>query len=108
MLLLLDPWSEIREWIKIRIRNTAFLIPGYQSSKTLVFRNGDKGNLVFFSLFLGDPEFGWVGADGAGDNWLQDEAERAGAGGLAQHPQLLLQRLVERPRLQAHAGLPQV
>ncbi len=59
-------------------------------------------------LYLGDPELGWVGADGAGDNWLQDEAERAGAGGLAQHTQLLLQRLVERPRLQAHEGLPQV
>ena len=59
-------------------------------------------------MFSGNPEPGGVCANGPGHNWLQDEAERPGAGGLAQHPQLLLQRLVECARLQAHEGLPQV
>ncbi len=39
---------------------------------------------------------------------VQDQAERARPRPLAQRPQLLLQRLVEHPQLQAHEGLPKV
>ena len=51
-------------------------------------------------------EPGGLPADGARHRGLQDQAVRPRPRHLAQRPQLLLQRLVEYPCLQAHEGLP--
>ena len=82
------------------------IFPCGSEAETLVV--GRTLSDVVWSVSAGGPEPGRLDPDGLGDDWLQDEAECAGAGGLAQHPQLLLQRLVECARLQTHAGLPQV
>ena len=82
------------------------IFPCGSEAETLVV--GRTLSDVVWSVSAGGPEPGRLDPDGPGDDWLQDEAECAGAGGLAQHPQLLLQRLVECARLQTHAGLPQV
>ena len=50
----------------------------------------------------------WLPPDGSCHDWIQNQALRPGPGHLAQHSQLLLQRLVDHPRLQAHERLPQV
>merc|ERR1712211_120364 len=52
-------------------------------------------------------ESGWVSADGSGHDWLQDKVVSPGLGHLAQHPQLLLQCMLDHPRLQANERLPQ-
>merc|ERR1712126_596462 len=49
-----------------------------------------------------------ISVDGVGHCWLQDKAVCPGPRHLAQHPQLLLQCVVEHPRLQTHARLPQI
>ena len=50
-------------------------------------------------------EFDWISADGVGDDRLQDQVERLSLGCLAQHSQLLLQRMVDHPSLQTNEGL---
>ena len=65
--------------------------------------------ISYFHCHCADrAEPGGLPADGAGHRGLQDQAVRPRPRHLAQRPQLLLQRLVEHPRLQAHEGLPQV
>ena len=59
-------------------------------------------------MLVGCSEFGRLPPDGSGVYRVQDEAERPCPGHLAQHPQLLLQRLVEHPRLQTNEGFPQI
>ena len=54
------------------------------------------------------PEPGGLTPHGAGHHRLQDQALLPRPRHLAQHPELLLQRLVEHSRLQAHEGLPQI
>ena len=59
-------------------------------------------------LSLDYPEPGWLPVDGVGHDWIQDKVVSFGPGHLAQHPQLLFQRLVDHPSLQANERLPQV
>ena len=54
------------------------------------------------------PEPCRLPADGPRHHRLQDQAVRPGVGDLAQHPQLLFQRLVDHPGLQTHERLPQI
>ena len=54
------------------------------------------------------PEPCRLPADGSRHYRLQDQAVRPSVGDLAQHPQLLFQRLVDHPRLQTHERLPQI
>ena len=54
------------------------------------------------------PEPGRLPPHGARHHRLQDQALLLGSRHLAQHPQLLFQRLVEHSCLQAHERLPQV
>lgn len=61
---------------------------------------------IFFCLDCAKP--GWISPDGSGSCRIQDEAECPGPGHLVEHPQLLLQRLVEYTCLQTHARLPQI
>ena len=46
--------------------------------------------------------------DDLGNDRLQDQVVGLGPGHLVGHPQCLLQRLVERARIQAHEGLSQI
>ena len=54
------------------------------------------------------PEFDRVRLDGLGDHRIQDQAECPSAGALAKHSELLLQRLVDHPSLQANEGLSEI
>ena len=60
------------------------------------------------SLFPDHSEPGWIPVDGVGHYWIQDKVVSSGPSHLAQHPQLLFQRLVDHPSLQANERLPQV
>merc|ERR1711881_156814 len=51
---------------------------------------------------------GWLSPDGSGHCWVQDKAVRSRIGDLAEHPKLLLQRLVDHSCLQTHEGFSQI
>ena len=80
-----------------------FEMSAMQVSQILISTDG-----VHSSVFADHSELGWLHSDGSGHDRLQDQAVRPGARHLAQHSQLLLQRLVDHSCIQTYERFPQI